>query len=147
MSELRVPVVEFEVRLFTVDGAQCDTVIFQAPGESLEDIFESELPFLPGREAKTFRLYARAGLASVARRKTTPGGPDVEENGLPWKQKSIVVQLRGGVTLKGDVFYVAEDNYGRPADFLNMKARSFALHQDEWIHQIVKRHVQFVDGI
>jgi hypothetical protein len=136
--ELRVPVRRLDARVLLSDGGRRDVTLFIAHGESIEDLFEGEAPFLPVSDEGKIRIYARAEIAAV----TAPGGePD---DGLPHQRRKVRVTLRSRETIEGELVFVTP---ARTADLVNASARSFALHADDRVHHIAKAQVAFIDEV
>jgi hypothetical protein len=148
-----VPVERVSVRLFLSDGSQHDVVLPRGPGQPLHEVFEGREPFLPAQQGGKVRLYARSALACLAiaakdmpppERQSIPElDPDMDD--LPLLERSIRVQLQGGVVLEGAVHYVPVFGRGRVSDVMNEPSASFELHVGNVVHHVAKVHVLTVD--
>src|SRR5688572_25083283 len=100
-AELRVPVDRLDVRMITADGREHAATVFVPPGHAIDELFESDAPFLPVSEDGRIRLYARAAIAAIAvRRRDGDEAARIEDSFLT-EQRQLVVHLRGGATIEG----------------------------------------------
>lgn len=144
-ADLRVPVERTAVEVLTSDGQCHALIVFHAPGQGLESFVESHEPFFPAHEGDAFRLFARAGVASLAAAgRSSPPEPEDE---LPETRRAVRVHLCTGGALVGELRYVPSEGASRPIDHLNEDTRSFPVFADGRVHHVVKAHVSFVEEV
>jgi hypothetical protein len=144
LVDLRLPVERLPVVLLLADGSQREGTLFLGPpGQPPEQVLESTEWFVPVLEAGTVHLYARAALAALI----VPEPPRIpdEEDFLPRYPRPVRVKLRSGVSLSGNLRYAEPVERTRTADYLNQRARSFALHGDRAVYHVAKAHVEQVE--
>jgi hypothetical protein len=142
--ELRLPVHRVASLLRLADGTSHQAVVFQAPGEPLEELLEREEPFFPAEENGRVRLYARATLVALGTPRTA-GLPHRDDDDLPQEVRAVRVHLRSGAALEGDIRYTALPGRGRTADFLNQTTRTFPVYAPDMVHHVAKAHVLWVE--
>lgn len=136
-----VPIQRITSLLILNDGTRHEVVFPLSLGQPIEELFEALEPFVPVNEAGRTKIYARAALACVAVRDAA----EIEDDGLPRKTRSVRVQLLSGVTLEGELRYVAVEGRGRVTDVLNESSPSFALYASSGVHHIAKAHVLCIE--
>jgi hypothetical protein len=143
-----VPVERVAAQLIMSDGGRHDVLLPRNPGQPIADVFEAREPFLPAQEAGAMRLFARAALACIA----VESGAlervsfvDLDDSELPELERTVAVQLAGGVELQGGLRFVKVHGRGRISDVLNESSASFALHIGTRVHHIAKAHVLTID--
>jgi hypothetical protein len=144
-ADLRVPVEKASVEVLLSDGTRHSLVVFQAPGQRLENFADAPEPFFPAHEQDRVRLFARANIVALSgerRASRLPGEDDPPET-----QRTVRVHVRSGEVLEGDLRFVACEGSLRPVDHLNESARSFPLFTTGRVYHIAKAHVLFVEEV
>jgi len=123
------------------DGEQIDATLFVAPGLALRELLNAPRRFLPVESGGRFLLVARDLVACVSVsvflvKRFTP---------LPITRRSVVVRLRSGVRLNGDLLYVGTPGYDRIGDHLEQKGEVFELVDGTTAHLVAKRHVAWIE--
>lgn len=139
-SSLRVPMREVSAQLALDDGGALDVTLFLTEGERVEDLFERHEAFVPVVVEGRVRLYARAAIACLSERGTIRPPPE----DLVQSQRQVVVRLRGGTAVAGEVRYVPDDGR-RLQEVLNLAAKSFTVHGAGGLHHVAKAHVVCVE--
>lgn len=142
MDSLRVPMQRVAARLVPDHGAARDVTLFLAEGERVEEVFERASPFLPIRDGERVRLYARAAIACLAEDPARPSRHPGDE--LPMDVHPVVVWLRSGVVLRGELRHPRDERY-RVLDLLNEGGASFTLHGVDQRYHVAKAHVLAVE--
>lgn len=118
-------------------------IIFLAPGCAPEHVFEGDEPFFPAEEAGAIRLYARSSVVSLvmAAREAPPDDLAVLRGSQP--ARSIAVHLRNGNVLTGALR--SPGVAVRTLDFVNDRAKSFAVHTRDHVYHVAKAHVERIE--
>jgi hypothetical protein len=142
--EFVLPIERITAALRLIDGSRHDVVLFVPIGETFRDLLESPLPFLPAREGKSIRIYARAQIATI----TVAAPPtSVTADGPPPREVPVNVQLVGDQAVRGTMRYVARFERPRTADHLNEEGRWFQIEAGGELTHVAKAHVLYVEEV
>jgi hypothetical protein len=86
-------------------------------------------------------MYARPALACIA----VARAPASDDDELPRVHRAVVVRLRSGRVLTGELRFVAPPERRRTTDHLNDGAAHFALHDGRQVYFVAKQHVDSVE--
>jgi hypothetical protein len=136
---LRVPRDQTPVVLLLDDGQRANAFLFVPPGTSILHTLENSGPFIPVSYSDGTRLVARASIACI----NVYGSRD--ENELPGEQQRVVVRLRSGQLIKGELRWVAHTGYRRVLDHLNDASTHVVLHDADRINYIAKGHIMTIE--
>ena len=139
-NHFRVPVQRFAATLTLADGSIRDGTCFRALSEETADLLDECEHFLPFDQTGTLRLYSRDVIAVVS----LPA-PEETDLGALRVRRPVLVRLRSGRELRGELRFHADRSAARPLDHLNGEGRSFAVHDGATIHLIAKAHVEHVE--
>ncbi len=89
------------------------------------------------------RLVARDAIAAVSLH--VLHAPPEDE--LPGERQIVVVRLRSGATIKGELRWVAPEGQRRTLDFLNNDSAHFVVHDTEHRIYVAKAHVAAVEEV
>jgi hypothetical protein len=141
--DLRVPVCRVAVELVTSAGERRAATLFQAPGQSVAEVFECDEPFMPLDEGGRIRIYARHAIACLSHRPVEPMQESSDD--LPYQRRAVRVVMRGGTVIEGELRFMAWEQKLRTADILNDPARSVSIYQGDQVHVVHKIHVECVE--
>jgi hypothetical protein len=143
-QDLTLPVDRIPVALILDDGDRHQVALFSAAGQDMSALLEATWGFLPAAEqGGRIRLFSRRAVACV---KLAHGvGALRTLDDLPLCRRAALVRLRSGVTLRGELRYLAPPERRRTADYLNEPARTFLLHADDGVYHVVKDHVAYLE--
>jgi hypothetical protein len=134
---LRLPVDELAAKLILVDGQRSDVRLFLPPGEAPSWALDAAEPFLPARrDAKTL-MVARAAIAALGVSSERVG----HAGDLPVERQPVAIRLGSGLTLEGELRWVAPFGRQRTVDHLNDGAPHLELFAGDATWLVVKRHV------
>lgn len=137
---LRVPRDQTPVVLVLDDGQRANAFLFVPPGTSILHTLENSGPFIPVSYSDGTKLVARASIACI-----NVYGRD--ENELPGEQQRVLVRLRSGQLIKGELRWIAHSGYRRVLDHLNDNSTHVVLHDGEHINYIAKSHIVAVEEL
>jgi hypothetical protein len=138
---LRMPVDMVDAVMILQSGERSDVLLFIPPSEDVARFVSEGGAFLPVvRDANT-HLVARAALAALG----VPArlGPKLDDD-LPTERQQVRVVLRGGISLEGELAWVAPPGQQRLADHLNTEAPGFALYAGDTTYFVMKTGVVMV---
>jgi len=140
--DLRVPVDRVGVSLTLSDGQRRRGTMFVPPGSGVEELLEQRQAFVPIEEEGKVRLYASGSVACL---EVMDGRIDLPELELPLERRRLVVRLKNGEVLDGEIRYVAWRSPPRTADLLNEPTATFALYRNGRVQHVAKMHVECVE--
>jgi len=139
---LRMPVDHVVATLMMHDGTKADVVLFVPPTEDIGHLLSSGPTFLPAIRDGRVTLIAREAVASI-------GTPEItvipREDDLPVQRQAVVVVLRSGAKIEGELRFTAPAGHQRTADHLNEPEPVFSVHAAGTTYVVVKAHVAQVD--
>ena len=144
LDDFRVPVQRTVVEIHTAHE-RSTAVIFLPPQRSLEDFFEETAPFFPAECEGTIRLYARSSVISLVVDEVHATPESLAALGVVHPERSIMVHLRDGSVLTGSLMSLC--GAPRTVDFVNQRAKSFALHTGFRVHHVAKTHVERMEEV
>jgi hypothetical protein len=138
---LRMPVDMIDAHLIMHDGDRSDVLMFVAPTEDIERVLTEGPAFIAIARGGLEALVARDAIACLG---VPPArGPRLDAD-LPAERQAVAVQFRSGLTLEGELRFVAPPGQQRTTDFLNGDARVIALHAPDVTYVIAKTHIAMV---
>jgi hypothetical protein len=145
-DDFKLPVERLPVVLLLADGSRHEVQLFIPSGQPADALLESRQAFLPAADVSgRLRLFQRGALAGL--RIGAAAGPRGAEDpeAPPPRRRAVVVMLRCGARIPGELRYLAARESSRTTDYLNGPSVSFELHADDGVYQIAKRHVAYVE--
>ena len=135
---LRVPRDQTPVILMLDDGQRANAFLFVPPGTSILHTLENSGPFIPVSYSDGTKLVARASIACI-----NVYGRDESE--LPTEQQRVIVRLRSGQLVKGELRWIAHTGYRRVLDHLNDASMHVVVYEAEHINYVAKSHIVAVE--
>ena len=139
---LRVPRDQTPVILVLDDGQRANVCLFVPPGTSVIRVLENG-PFVPVSYSDGTKLIASASIACV----TVSGFYARDENELPGEEQRVLVRLRSGHVVKGELRWIAHAGYRRVLDHLNDASSHVVVHDAEQVNYIAKGHITAVEEL
>jgi hypothetical protein len=137
---LRIPVDLIDAAMILHDGERSDVLLFVPPGEELVTLLGGR-GFIAVARGGSECLVARDAIACLA--VAAAHAPDVNAD-LPAQHQAVIVKLRSGVAIEGELRFVAPPGQQRTTDHLNSDSAYLAVHSGETTHLIAKAHVAMV---
>lgn len=123
------------------DGERSTVVLFIHGGEDVPQLFSGAKRFVPVVRSGRVCLVARAAIASIA----VPGQhAGIRDGDLPTVRQRVIVRLRSGGFVEGEVAWVPDSSRTRTADYLNLDAPIFTVQAGETTYFVAKEHVAMV---
>ena len=138
---LRLPKNQTPAMITMHDGERAQVFLFVAPGDKLTHYVNEASRFLPMGFASGTRLIARDSIATISVH--VLHAPAEDE--LPGERQHVLVRLRSGAIVKGELRWVAPEGSRRTLDFMNDDATSFVVYDTEHIIYVFKSHVASVE--
>ena len=139
---MRLPVDDVTAQLILHDGDRSEIVLFVSPSEDIVRVLTAREPFLPVVRAGKVVLVARAAIAALGLPcVTTIYGRD----DLPFENQAVMVRLRSGHTIEGDLRWTAVAGSKRTADCLNADESYVEVHAGGTTYYVMKSHIAFVE--
>jgi hypothetical protein len=139
---LRIPVDQVSATMTMHDGGKSEVVLFVPGGVSVSDLLTSGDAFIPVIRDRSVALVARAAIAALAVAEVIPLPVDGE---LPDERQIVVVHLRAGEPIKGELRWLAPVGRQRTADHLNDPTPYIAVRANGVVHLVVKSHIALVE--
>lgn len=147
---LCLPVENVNADLVLHDGERATVMLFVAGGEDLTALFSGR-PFVPVVRGGRVVLVARDAIAciGVPARCAAAAGADAGADGLPYERQRVVVKLRSGGLVDGEVRWAPPPGVARrrTTDGLNLAAPYFAVHAGATTYLVAKAHVATVTEV
>ena len=137
---LRVPRDQTPVILVLDDGQRSNAFLFVPVGTSVLSALENSSAFLPVNFADGTKLVARDSIACISMY-------GIPEDELPGEQQRVVVRLRSGHLVKGDMRWIAQPDYRRVLDHLNDRSTHIVLHDNDYVSYVSKAHIMAVEEL
>lgn len=137
---LRMPVDMVEVELILHDGDRAPALLLVHPAEDLGRYLCEGPAFVAVIRGATETLVARDAVACFgipAARVRTPAHDD----GLPHESQRVVMRLRSGIPLEGELRWVAPPGQRRTSDHLNADARHVEVYAGDTVYLVRKDHI------
>jgi hypothetical protein len=139
-AEYRLPVRRENATLTLADGTQREGTLFFQVGEKTADLFEPGDSFLPVASDGKVRLYSRAAIACASLPRA-----HVQDDELHFVVRKVIVRMRSGRTIEGEVRYAPSVERARAVDYLNTSPKGFTVHEAGTVHYLAKDHVEYVE--
>jgi hypothetical protein len=140
---LRLPKNQTPAQVTMHDGERAQVFLFVAPGGNLDELLDERTRFIPMSFATGTRLVARDAIAAINLH--VLHAPAEDE--LPGERQTVVVRLRSGALVKGELRWVAPEGSRRTLDFMNSDASYFVVHDTENVIYVAKAHVATVEEV
>lgn len=138
---LRVPRDKTPAEVTLDDGEKSYVLLYIAPGDLISQVFEDPNPFLPVTNGAGTRFLLRKAVACVTAHKSRAP----LDHDLPHERQTVVVRLRGGTTVRGELRWSAPYDRRRTQDHLNDTSLYFLVFEDDYVHFIAKSAVLSVE--
>lgn len=135
-----MPVDLIEAVLILHDGDRSDVLIFLPPTEDIVHLLSEGAAFVAVMRDAAENLVARDAIACIG--VPSARGPKLEED-IPAQRQAVTVKLRSGVSLDGELRWIAPPGQQRTSDYLNSSAPHLVLYAD-LTYVIAKPHVTMV---
>jgi hypothetical protein len=143
MALLRIPVDQVSATMTLHDGDPTEVLLFVPGGVTVAELLTQGDAFLPVIRGRSVCLVARAAIAALAVQDVTRLRTDGD---LPAEKQLVIVHLRGGHTIRGEVQWVAPVGRQRTADHLNDTTTPYIeVRADGVVHFIVKSYISMVE--
>ncbi len=140
-SPIRLPVGKVPATLSLHDGERIAAELYVAPGLAVREILDGPRRFLPAESGEGFLLIARESIAYI----TVSVFHANRLTALPLSRRSVVVRMRSGSKLCGDLLYIGAPGYGRVGDHLEQEGDVIELEEGDERHLVAKRHVVWIE--
>jgi hypothetical protein len=137
---LRMPIEMVDAEIILHDGDRAEVLLFIAPSEDIAWHLTQGPQFMPVGRGGVVSFVARAAIASLA--VPAARAPQLEED-LPALTQKVVVKLRSGVTLTGEVRWIGQTGQ-RIAEHLNTDTPYLVVYVEEATFIVVKTHIASV---
>jgi hypothetical protein len=137
---LRVPKHKIRAELVLAGAQRSSVVLYVAPGQDVGELLAGEERFVPIRFSTGTRLVARTAIVSIS-------VPLVVNDDLPAEQQQVIVHLRGGSQMSGELRWVAPPGRRRTLDHLNDGSNFLILYDGDYMTFVAKDHVVSVEEI
>jgi hypothetical protein len=138
---LRVPRDKTPAELTLDDGERSYVLLYIAPGDPISKVFEDASPFMPVTNGAGTRFVQRKAVACV----TAHSNRAPLDHDLPQERQSVIVRLRGGTTVRGELRWTAPYDRRRTQDHLNDTSLFFVVFEGDYVHFIAKASVVSVE--
>lgn len=138
---LRVPRDKTPAELTLDDGERSYVLLYIAPGDRISQVFEDGSPFMPVTNAGGTRFVSRKAVACV----TAHSSRAPLDNDLPQERQMVVVHLRGGTIVRGELRWTAPYDRRRTQDHLNDASHYFLVFEADYVHFVAKAAVLSVE--
>ena len=130
-----------DAHLIMHDGERSEVLLFIPPTEDVVRLISEGAAFVAVARHGQECLVARDAIACLG--VAVVYGPTLDED-LPQQKQLALVKLRSGVTLEGELRWIAPPGMQRTTDYLNGDGRYIALHTADRTFVIAKPHVAMV---
>lgn len=138
---LRMPVDNVVAAMIGHDGTKADVMLFVPPTEDVGRVLGHGASFLPMVRGGAMCIVARDTIACFS----VPALPVIpREDDLPVEKQAVIVTLRSGATVEGDVSLDARGTQ-RTTDFMNDAEPVFRVQGNEMTFYIAKIHVAQIE--
>jgi hypothetical protein len=138
---LRVPRDKTPAELVLDDGERSYVLLYIAPGDQISQVFDDASAFMPVTNGAGTRFVPRKAVACVtAHESRAPLDHD-----LPQERQKVIVRLRGGTTVRGELRWTAPYDRCRTQDHLNDASLYFLVFESDYVHFIAKSAVLSVE--
>lgn len=141
---LRVPRDQTPVTLILDDGQSANAFLFVSPGTPVARAIAESGPFVPVNYPDGTKLVARESMACI----TVFGIYAREEHDdLPTELQPVVVKLRSGHQIKGELRWTPYAGHRRVLDHLNDDATHIVLRDNNYLSFIRKTHIMTLEEV
>lgn len=140
---LRVPRDQTPVTIVLDDGAPANAFLFVPPGTAVMRALAESGTFVPVNYGEGTKLVARDSIACI----TVLGIPAADENDLPSELQPVVVRLRSGHSVKGELRWTPYAGHRRVLDHLNDSSTHIILHDNNYVSYITKQHIMSLEEV
>ena len=141
---LRVPRDQTPVTIILDDGERTNAFLFVSPGTPVGRAIAEAGSFVPVSYADGTKLVSRDSIACI----TVVGMYAREEHDdLPTEVQPVVVKLRSGQMIKGDLRWTPYAGHRRVLDHLNDGSTHLVLRDKEYLSFIRKSHIMTVEEL
>ena len=140
----RIPRDQTPVTLTLEGGERANATLFVAPGASVIRMLADAAAFLPVAFSTGTRLVARGSIACIAVHVIHAHVADHEE--LCERQR-VLVRLRGGQMLRGELRWMPENANRRVLDHLNDSTSYLVIHENDHVNYVAKTYVASVEEV
>jgi hypothetical protein len=138
---LRVPRDKTPAELTLDDGERSYVLLYIAPGDCISQVFEDSSPFMPVTNGAGTRFVSRKSVACV----TAHDSRAPLDHDLPQERQKVVVRLRGGTIVRGEMRWTAPYDRRRTQDHLNDASLYFLVFESDYVHFVAKSAVLSVE--
>lgn len=140
---LRVPRDKTPAELVLDDGERCYALMFVPPGDRISQVIEDTNAFVPVVVSSQTRLIARTAIACM----TVHVMHANIDTDMPVERQKAVIRMRGGITVRGELCWVAPAERRRTLDHLNDALAFLVVHEGDYVHYIAKTAVIGVEEV
>jgi hypothetical protein len=138
---LRVPRDKTPAEITLDDGERSYVLLYIAPADHISQVFEDASPFMPVTNGVGTRFVQRKSVACV----TAHSHRAPLDHDLPQERQSVVVRLRGGTIVRGELRWTGPSDHRRTQDHLNSASPYFLVFEGDYVHFIAKASVLSVE--
>ena len=140
---LRLPKNQTPALVTMHDGGEAQVFLFVAPGTSVTQLLEQAGQFVPMSFSNGTRLVARGAIASISVHVLHAA----LEDELPGERQLVLMRLRCGKMVKGELRWIAPEHRRRTLDHLNDDAGHLVVHDTEHVIYVAKAHIASVEEV
>lgn len=140
---LRLPKNQTPAMVTLHDGDRAQVFLFVSPGDSVAQVLAGGASFVPMGFASGTKLVARDAIAALSVH--VLHAPIEDE--LPGERQAVVVRLRSGAIVRGELRWVPIEGARRTLDFLNRDASHLVIHDVEHVIYVALAHVATVEEV
>ena len=140
----RIPRDQTPATLTLEGGERANVTLFVAPGASVIRMLTEAAAFVPVAFSSGTRLVARGSIACIAVHVIHAHAQEHEE--LAERQR-VLVRLRGGQMLRGELRWMPESENRRVLDHMNDSTSYLIVHENDHINYIAKSFVASVEEV
>jgi hypothetical protein len=134
---LRVPRDKTPAELILDDGERCYALLFVPPGDRISRVIDEPNAFVPVIVSSVTRLLARKAIACM----TVHVLHAAVDEDMPEEKQRVAIRLRGGITVRGELRWIAPPDRRRTLDHLNDASSHLVVHEGDYVHYIAKSTV------
>lgn len=141
---LRVPRDQTPVTIILDDGERTNAFLFVSPGTPVARAIAESGPFVPVNYGDGTKLVARDSMACI-----TVFGINAREehDDLPSELQPVVVRLRSGHLIKGELRWTPYAGHRRVLDHLNDEGTHIVLKDGNYLSFIRKTHIMTMEEL
>lgn len=139
---LRVPRDQTPVTIVLDDGESANAFLFVPPGTAVMRALDESGAFVPVNYSEGTKLVARDSIACI-----TVFGIPAEDNDLPSELQPVVVRLRSGHSVKGELRWTPYAGHRRVLDHLNDSSTHIVLFDNNYVSYIPKQHIMSLEEL